>query len=212
MDVEQIWRYVDSERSSLAGLLSGLNAAEWSAPSSCAGWTVQAVAAHVISSPQARPWPVVAGIIRTRGDFNRLILEEGRRAAAMYSPEQIIAQYDHYAGSRRHPLGTTPADPLLDVLVHGQDIAVPLGRHREMPPEAARAAADRIWTKSFPFKARKRLAGVRLVATDITWTAGQGLEVRGPISALVLLLSGRPAPAHPHLSGPGLVALHPSTT
>jgi hypothetical protein len=79
-----------------------------------------------------------------------------------------------------------------------------------MPPEAARAAADRIWTKSFPFKARKRLAGVRLVATDITWTAGQGPEIRGPISALLLLLTNRPTPAH-HLSGPGLPTLHPTS-
>ena len=212
MEVEQIWRYVDSERASLAEFLSGLSVAEWTTPSLCSGWTVQAVAAHVISSPQTRAWPVVAGLIRYRGDFNRLILEEGRRAAATHSPEQIIAQYHQYAGSRRHPLGTTPADPLLDVLIHGQDITIPLGYHREMPPEAARAAADRIWTKSFPFKARKRLAGVRLVATDIPWTVGQGPEIRGPISALLLLLSNRPTPAHPHLSGPGLPILHPTTS
>jgi uncharacterized protein (TIGR03083 family) len=211
VEVEQIWRYVDAERASLAEFLSGLSAAEWATPSLCPGWTVQAVAAHVISSPQARAWPVVTGIIRTRGDFNRLILEEGQRAAASYSPEQIVAQYGQYAGSRRHPLGTTPADPLLDVLIHGQDIAVPLGRHREMPPEAARAAADRIWTKSFPFKARKRLAGVRLVATDIPWAVGEGPEISGPMWALLLLLSGRPDPAHPHLTGPGLTTLHPTT-
>ena len=199
METEQIWRYVDAERAALADLLSGLTEAEWSTPSLCPGWTVRDVAAHVISSPQARVLPVVTGMIRTRGDFNRFLLEEGQRAGAQYSGEEIVAQYRRFAGSRRHPIGTTPADPLLDVLVHTQDIVVPLGRSHEMPPEAAAAAADRIWSKSFPFKAQKRLAGLRLVATDIDWSAGQGTEIRGPIADLLLLLTGR---STSRLSGP----------
>jgi len=127
-------------------------------------------------------------------------------ASAQYSPEQIVAQYGEFAGSRQHPLGTTPVDPLLDVLIHTQDIAVPLGIRREMPSGAARCAADRIWAKSFPFKARKRLEGVRLVATDIDWSAGEGAEIRGPISALLLLLSGRTV-STPQLSGQGVTRL-----
>ncbi|WP_432940031.1 maleylpyruvate isomerase family mycothiol-dependent enzyme [Kribbella sp. CA-253562] len=191
MRTEEIWRYVDAERASLAELLSGLTADQWRTPSMCPGWTVQDVAAHVISSPQAKMLPVITGMARARGDFNRFVFEEARRAGARYSPEEIVAQYRQYAGSRRHPLGTVPADPLLDVLIHGQDIAVPLGIPRAMPPEAARAAAERIWAKSFPFKARKRLAGRRLVATDIDWSVGEGEELRGPIGVLVQLMTGR---------------------
>jgi uncharacterized protein (TIGR03083 family) len=188
---EEIWRYVDAERASLAALLADLTADQWQTPSICPGWTVQDVAAHVISSPQARVLPVITGMVRVRGDFNRFVFDEARRAGAVYSSAEIVAQYHQYAGSRRHPLGTVPADPLLDVLIHGQDIAVPLGISRPMPPEAARVAAERIWGKSFPFKARRRLVGVRLVATDIDWSAGEGEEVRGPIALLLQLLSGR---------------------
>jgi uncharacterized protein (TIGR03083 family) len=191
MRTDEIWRYVDSERASLADLLAGLTPAQWQTASICPGWTVQDVAAHVISSPQAKVLPVITGMARARGDFNRFMFDEARRAGARYSPEEIVAQYRQHAGSRRHPLGTVPADPLLDVLIHGQDIAVPLGITRPMPPEAARAAAERIWAKSFPFKARKRLAGVRVVATDIEWAAGEGEELRGPIALLLQLLSGR---------------------
>ena len=50
------------------------------------------------------------------------------------------------AGSRRHAPGITDMEPLLDVLVHGQDIAVPIGRPRTMPLDAAAAAATRVWT------------------------------------------------------------------
>ncbi len=191
METDQIWRYVDTERARLAELLSGLNASEWETPSVCPGWTVRDVAAHVISSPQARVWPVVTGMIRARGDFNRFVFQEARRAGARYSGEEIVAQYREFEGSRRHPPGTTPVDPLLDVMIHTQDIAIPLGRELAMPVEAARAAADRIWTKSFPFKAQKRLAGFKFIATDVDWTVGEGEEVRGPIEPLLLLLSGR---------------------
>lgn len=191
METEEIWRYVDSERAALASLLSGLSASEWDTPSVCPGWKVRDVAAHVISSPQAKVWPVVTGMIRARGDFNRFVFEDARRLGARYSGEEIVAQYGEFAGSRRHPPGTTPADPLLDVLIHTQDIAVPLGIERRMPVEAARAAADRIWTKSFPFKAQKKLSGLKLVASDIDWTVGEGKEIHGSMEALLLLVSGR---------------------
>ncbi len=43
-------------------------------------------------------------------------------------------------------------------------------------------------------------------ADDAPWAAGQGHEVSGPIGALLLLLTGRPA-ALPQLSGPGAADL-----
>jgi uncharacterized protein (TIGR03083 family) len=204
MESEQIWRYVDAERAALADLLAGLTEAEWSTPSVCPGWLVRDVAAHVISSPQARVLPVMGGMIRARGDFNRFMFEQARRAGAQYSGEEIVAQYRRFAGSRRRPLGTTVVDPLLDVLIHTQDIALPLRRRHEMPAEAAVVAAERIWAKPFPFKARKRLTGLRLVASDIDWSVGDGAEVHGPIADLLLLLSGR-RPAR--LSGAGVERL-----
>lgn len=43
----------------------------------------------------------------------------------------------------------------------------------------------------------------RLTATDVEWSVGEGPEIRGPISAILLLLTGRRA-ALPRLSGPGV--------
>jgi hypothetical protein len=45
---------------------------------------------------------------------------------------------------------------------------------------------------------------VRVLATDTDWSAGAGVELRGPIEMLLLLLTGRTATAMPHLSGPGV--------
>jgi hypothetical protein len=75
-----------------------------------------------------------------------------------------------------------------------------------MPPGLAVLAADRVWSSPRMFHARKKLAGYRLAADDAPWAAGQGHEISGPIGALLLLLTGRPA-SLPQLSGPGAAGL-----
>ena len=109
-------------------------------------------------------------------------------------------------GSRRTAPGVTDLEPLIDVLVHGQDIAIPLGRVRPMPAQAAATAATRVWSMRWPFHAKRKLSGLRLAATDHPWSAGQGLLVEGPVAAILLLLTGRRA-ALPQLSGPGAAGL-----
>ena len=110
-----------------------------------------------------------------------------------FGPAELVAQLRATAGSARRPLGTQPPDPLVDVLVHGQDITRPLGRRRDMPSDRVGPALDHVWTSSF-YGARKRFAGLRLVATDLDWSAGDGdREVRGPVGELLLLATGRAA-------------------
>ena len=52
--------------------------------------------------------------------------------------------------------------PLMDVGVHGQDNAIPLGMKRTMPIPAAVAAAERLWAMGFPFSARQRFRNISL--------------------------------------------------
>ena len=49
---------------------------------------------------------------------------------------------------------------------------------------------------------RVSLGGFCFAATDCSWSAGDGLLVEGPIGAILLLLTGRPA-GLAQLSGPG---------
>jgi len=148
---------------------------------------------------------MLADGVRARGTFHRLKHDIAVRHAARLPTREIVAELRRtYADSRLLPVVTKYRNILFDVLVHAQDIAIPLGRDYPMPPEAARAGADRVWTMGWPFWARHRLRGVRLLATDTEWSAGAGVELRGPIRMLLLLLTGRTATALPHLSGPGV--------
>jgi uncharacterized protein (TIGR03083 family) len=190
MDVDQIWRAIDHERAGLADLFDDLSPAEWSQPSLCSGWRVRDVAAHLtLAHTPARRAAV--DLVRARGSFDRMIRDTAVRAAAR--PVGTFApRLREMVGSRRTAPFLTPLEPLIDVLVHGQDVAVPLGRHRSMPVDAAVAAADRVWHLGMPFHARRRLAGVRPTATDAEWSAGDGPPVRGPMAELLLLMTGRP--------------------
>jgi uncharacterized protein (TIGR03083 family) len=205
MDLDAVWATIDSQRLDLADLLDDLSAAEWEHPSLCGGWRVRDVAAH-LALAQTGPGRGAVEIVRARGSLKRMIHDTAVRHAVV-PPAQVTAEIRAMAGSRRTAPGLSPLEPLLDVLVHAQDIAVPLGRPRSMPVGAAATAATRVWEMPWPmsttFHARRRLAGLRLVATDTDWTAGEGDLVEGPVEALLLLLTGRTAAAQERLTGPG---------
>ena len=203
MDREQSWQVITEQRRGLARLLEDLSESEWEQPSLCAGWRVRDVAAHVAMAPQVPALgSMLADVLRARGSFHRLNHDGAVRHAARPT-STIVAELRAHADSRRLPVVTNYRIILFDVLVHTQDIAIPLSRDYPIPPAAARAGASRVWTMGWPFWARHRHRGVRLIATDTDWSVGAGLELRGPIGMLLLLLTGRTATAIPHLSGPG---------
>jgi uncharacterized protein (TIGR03083 family) len=204
VDVDDVWRAIDAERLSLADLLDGLAAEQWEVPSLCAGWRVRDVAAHLSLAHTGTGTAAVA-FLRARGSFNRMIYDTAVRQARLPA-DRFPALLRDMAGSRKKAPGISHLEPLIDVLVHGQDIAVPLGLARPVPAPAAIAAADRIWPDLYPFRAGRRLAGLRLAATDCSWSAGTGPLAEGPIAAILLALTGRSA-AVERLSGPGVPEL-----
>ncbi|WP_233492501.1 maleylpyruvate isomerase family mycothiol-dependent enzyme [Blastococcus sp. TF02A-30] len=208
MDADAVWTTIDRERLELADLLDGLTDEEWERPSLCAGWRVRDVVAH-LALAHTGPARAAVDLARARGSLPRMIHDTAVRHAEL-PPAALVAQIRAMAGSRRTAPGVSHLEPLLDVLVHGQDIALPLGRSRPMPVDAAATAATRVWTMPWPmattFSARRRLRGLRLTATDADWAAGDGEPVEGPIEALLLLLTGRTA-ALDRLTGAGAARL-----
>jgi uncharacterized protein (TIGR03083 family) len=204
VDTDELWTAIDAERTSLADLLAGLMPEEWEHPSWCTGWRVRDVAAH-LTLAHASLGLALPAIVRARGSFDRMVRETAvARAAA--PPAELVDGIRAMVGSRRHAVGTTQVEPLLDVLVHGQDIARPLGRRRPVPPAAAATAATRAWRMGWPFWARRRLRGTSLEATDSDWRAGDGAVVRGTTGDLLLLVTGR-RQVLPCLAGPGVAVL-----
>ncbi len=197
------WLALEQERLTLADLLAGLSPDQWATASLCARWRVRDVAAHVAMTPTAPTMPTMLGALaRARGD----LWSAGASIAVAHAQrptDEIVAQLRRDAAARSMPVFTTAENLLMDSLVHGQDIAIPLGIPRRMPPAAARAGFDRVWSMGWPFHARRRFAGLRLVATDADLSVGDGAIVEGELSALLLLVTGRTEAALLHLHGPG---------
>ncbi|BEL10865.1 maleylpyruvate isomerase family mycothiol-dependent enzyme [Actinoplanes sichuanensis] len=206
MNRDESWAVIADQRRAVADLLAELTDPEWDTPSLCADWRVRDVAAHLALAPQPPGLlTMTTEAIRAGGRFHRLNHDLAVRHANRPSAD-LVAELRRHADSRRLPAVTNYRNILFDVLVHAQDIAVPLERPLVMPLRAAAAGATRVWTMGWPFWARRRLPAVRLVATDTDWSVGDGAEVCGPISALLLLLTGRRARC-PELSGPGTARL-----
>lgn len=206
MNSEDVWRAIDDQRRRLVALLEDLTEEDWLRPSLCEGWTVRDVAAHV--ALQNTTWSQLPRGVWTairEGGMNAAIAAVAREHAQLPT-EQIVGEIRDRIGVWRPLPSLTYRESAIDYLVHPQDIAIPLGRELAMPTDAAVVAVDRVWSSDRMFHARKRHAGYRFVATDASWSAGEGAEVAGPIGGLLLLLTGRPA-GLATLSGPGADAL-----
>ncbi len=204
MNIDGVWAAIDDHRIRTADLLETLRDEEWQHASLCEGWTVRDVAAHLTLQQVGLRQAVtmLPVMVRHPGGVNAMIHWSARQKAHAPTP-QLIREIRAMIGSRRHNIGLTPRETLIDILVHGQDIALPLGRTLPMAPAAAAEAASHIlnsphW-KSKVFQ-QNGFRSASLHATDIDWSVGSGSEVRGPMWALLLAVTGRRA-ALDELSG-----------
>ena len=117
------------------------------------------MAAHVAMAPQVPGiGRMLADAARAGGRFHTFNHDAAVRHAAR-PVEQIVSELRSFAASRDLPVVTNYRNILFDVLVHGQDVAIPLGLPRDMPLDAASAGAERVWTMGWPFWARRGLEG-----------------------------------------------------
>lgn len=204
---DQYWSTVRTMRLHLADFLDTLSTQQWDAASLCAGWRVRDVVGHVSVVPRVTIRQMLAVAPRARFDINGINMlvgiQEGQR-----DPQQLVALLRRHAADRipSRPV-PDPRNLLFDLIVHGQDVARPLGRDLPVAAAQARQGLERVWAMGWPFRARTRLAGLSLRATDTGWATGTGPEVIGSTLALLLLATGRTAAVIDELQGPGVLGL-----
>jgi uncharacterized protein (TIGR03083 family) len=196
---------VAAERHRVADLVADLSGEEWMTPSLCTAWTVRDVVAHLTVTTRLTVPRLVRAAVRARGSFDRMEVDLAAERSAAYSADELVAQLRESAGSTRRFPGSGPRDPLMDLVVHGQDIARPLSRRHVSPPEVVADCLAYVATNRF-MGGPRRLAGVRLVSTDTGWTLGYGAELRGPDVDLLLVAAGRRAGLDA-LEGPGVAVM-----
>ena len=192
------------ERAEFAAFLEGLTPEQWGSPTLCEVWRVRDVAIHTVSYDELSTAGLVGRFLKGRLSTDR-INAIGVADYADRPPEQIVAMIR----ANTEPTGQTGGFggriALTDGMIHQQDIRRPLGIPRTIDPERLRTALD--FARFAPtIRGAWRARGVRLVATDLHWSAGKGDEVCGTGEALLMAMAGRRA-ALDDLEGPGKAKL-----
>ncbi|HMT48942.1 maleylpyruvate isomerase family mycothiol-dependent enzyme [Dietzia sp. UBA5065] len=205
MEDTAVWAAVDRRREDIADYLDALPPEEWDHGSLCEAWTVREVAAHLTLVALPR-WRLVPLFLRYPGSTNRTIRDGSQAVARRLTNGQIVDTIRGMVGLHRPFPGLTCREALVDAVGHTQDITLPLRREVSIPPVEIAEAADRVvgYGGRGNAKVFRTLPadGLRLVADDHDWAAGEGPDVIGSMRDLFLMLTGRTVHLD-RLSGPG---------
>lgn len=194
----------EEERAELAALLRTLTPAQWDTPSLCPDWTARDVALHLVSYEDLAPRQLVATFLRGGlrvGSVNEVALARYRDL----STDAIIDLVERHQRPRGLTSGFKGGIALTDGTIHHQDIRRPLGLTRTIPEHRLVPVLD--FSLRAPTLPSKRNAkGLHISANDVSWSHGDGPEVRGPGEALLMALAGRPD-ALTQLAGKGASTL-----
>jgi uncharacterized protein (TIGR03083 family) len=188
----------------MAETLASLAPAQWAEPSLCTGWSVQATAGHILAGAEQTTGSFMKGMVANGFRFNTMMDRTARRIGGLPTAG-IVERLRATTTTTNHP--PAPVMTMLgEIVVHGEDIRRPLGLEDDPDPEALAACLEMYSKANFPVGAKKRIAGLRVIATDADWSHGAGPEVSGSGLSMLLAICGRPAGLD-GLSGDGLGTL-----
>jgi uncharacterized protein (TIGR03083 family) len=201
--VNELWPLIHAQRKTCAEMVSGLDGGQLATPSLCGGWTVGDVAAHMIASGEMTVGGFYGKFLKAGFRFDTMVARDVSAIRGESSSASALGNRLAATGSRtNHPPGPVAA-MLGEAIVHGEDMRRPLGLPSEVPVEAMVKAADFYKRSNLIVGTKKRIAGVRLRATDADWAHGEGPEASGPMLSLLLAMTGRHG-ALADLSGDGV--------
>jgi uncharacterized protein (TIGR03083 family) len=204
MATNDVWPTVFAERKALAADLENLPADSWDKMSLSSQWTVRDALAHMTATAKITPPLFFAkmlgnGFSLTKLQAKDIAVERGS------SPGDTLARFKAITESTKRPPG--PIDTMLgETIVHSEDIRRPLGIRHDYPPQALMRVADFFKGSNLIIGTRRRIEGLSLRASDVTWSHGSGPEVSGPMLSLLMAMTGRKA-AVDDLAGEGVTTL-----
>lgn len=198
---------VRRERRGFLDTLGSLSTQQWDEQSLCSGWRIIDVAAHLAWAPVLGPAAGAAAMVRNGFSVNRMIAATAVGWSAR-GQVAIMDQLERNLETGAKPIGMPTVAALADAVVHGIDVRRPLGLTHPIPADALGPVSEFVLQTPWPLSgvvggnAGRRVAGVRLVASDVDWSRGDGPDVNASAEAIARLLYGRRLTAE-ELSGPG---------
>jgi uncharacterized protein (TIGR03083 family) len=183
---------IAAQRAELAEMLAGLAPRQWDAPTLCAGWRVREVVAHITYPFRASLPRFLVDFARAGANFDRMADRVARRDAAANSAQLLAAVRDNVEHPWSPP-GGGPVGALSHDVIHGLDITLALFPERTVPTGRMSVVLGGLTPRSIGYFGTD-LSGVRLVATDLEWTFGEGEPLHGRAQDLLMVICGRRLP------------------
>jgi len=202
--MSDVWPMIQAEREACADLFEALSPEQWASATWCAHWNVRDMAGHMIAATESSPGMFFSHLAKAGFSFDKMVEADAKHYSAG-DPSSFAAAMRAGALRRNHPPGPVSA-MLGEAVIHGEDIRRPLGLSRDIPPASLLAVANFYKGSSLIVGAKRRISGLRLEATDVTWSNGDGPEVKGTLASLILAMTGRKEVLS-ELSGEGVAAL-----
>ena len=176
---------VAAERLRLADHVAGLTDEQWRTPSLCSAWTVRDVVAHLTTTTRTTVPGLLVAAVRARGDFDRMEIALAAARSAAHTTAELVGQLRESADSTRRFPGSAPLDPLMDLVIHAQDVARPLGTTYVSPPDVVAAALGHVAPMAVKGRGhgvlrneKTRLEGGCCWADEKGWRAATGCRRR----------------------------------
>lgn len=200
------WENAAAVRRELADLIEGLSEEQLNTPSLCEGWTVRDVAGHVVSFIEMSLPTMMFSMLKSGFNVDKAWTANAKKYGAQPVAEIAAKLREHAA--KQSAMKSFPAElTTTDVAIHVQDIRRPLGLSDTPNDAVVREALNfcTVHPKSKMMVPTKDIAGLRLEATDMDWSWGEGKLVSGPAEAVLMGINRRDTRSE--LTGDGVSAL-----
>ncbi len=176
-----------TEQQACAALARELTPAQWELPSLCEGWSVRDVLAHAARHIHPGGWRETIEVTGKRA--------ERREREYAEDVDALVLALETPAPSASRGWKSMTTLNTCELVIHQQDARRPTGMPRVYPETTLARCLDFSTTVlgnvGVADRLHRRGHGLRLIATDISWSSGSGPEVMGTAEALLMALAGR---------------------
>lgn len=198
------WNLAGIARNDFVDMMEALTPQQLSERSLCSEWTARGVACHLASFVETGGFAFFGNVAKTGFNFDK--------ASSNMVNKQMARPFDEVLASLRAKSTKSAALPMFpeeltvaDVAIHTQDVRRPLRLGGQLDPAVLNSALDFVTSHKMAkmlLPTARPIDGLKLVATDMDWSHGEGAEITGPGEAILMAIADRPLAGG--LAGEGL--------
>lgn len=201
------WDNVATARNDFADTIEGLTPEQVTGTTLCEGWTPHLVTAHLVTFVDVPLPKFMFNVAKHRGNFD-LAADVMARKLGERSTKDLLATLRDKA-SKGSPFPTFPEGlSLADTIIHHQDVRRGLGIDAAPSDEHVRMSLDFLTNErqaKLLLETKGLLDGLRLEATDVDWSWGEGELISGPAESILMAITRRDTTDE--LTGAGVATL-----